>query len=125
MMKAELEQVYKRMDKIEEEAIRRQHQNTPIRPSPRRVQPGAQGYDVEDEEELQELNEPLMNQVRFGRGYGNREARVDRPRQDDNLGSIKVKIPPFQYRNNPEAYLEWEKRMKMVFDCHNYFEIKK
>jgi hypothetical protein len=25
----------------------------------------------------------------------------------------------------PEAYLEWETKMEMVFDCHNYSEIKK
>ncbi|KAI3453490.1 hypothetical protein Pfo_010153 [Paulownia fortunei] len=28
-------------------------------------------------------------------------------------------------RNDPEAYLEWEKKMEMVFECHNYSENKK
>ncbi|KAL5540966.1 hypothetical protein UlMin_044258 [Ulmus minor] len=28
-------------------------------------------------------------------------------------------------KNDPEAYLEWETKMEMVFDCHNYSEIKK
>ncbi|KAL5554487.1 hypothetical protein UlMin_041888 [Ulmus minor] len=27
-------------------------------------------------------------------------------------------------QNNPEAYLEWEKRMELVFEFHNYSEIK-
>ncbi|KAL5547343.1 hypothetical protein UlMin_007030 [Ulmus minor] len=36
-----------------------------------------------------------------------------------------MKIPSFQGKNNPEAYLEWEKRMELVFECHNYSEMKK
>ena len=97
--------------------------SAPIRQPPRREQP--QRGEFEDEEELEDLDEPPMNQGRFGHGYGNREVRMGRPRRDDDLGSIKVKIPTFQGRNDPEAYLEWEKRMEMVFDCHNYSEIKK
>ena len=44
---------------------------------------------------------------------------------DRNIGSIKMKIPPFQGRNDPEAYLEWEKKMEMIFDCHRYSDEKK
>ncbi|KAI9173861.1 hypothetical protein LWI28_007727 [Acer negundo] len=72
-----------------------------------------------------------------GRGarFGNREDRYgnigdrygDRygERVDNNLGSIKVKIPTFQGKTDPEAYLEWEKRIELVFDCHDYSELKK
>ena len=68
-----------------------------------------------------------------GRGarYGNREDRYgnrgDRygERVDNNLSSIKVKIPTFQGKTDPEAYLEWEKRIELVFDCHDYSELKK
>ena len=35
------------------------------------------------------------------------------------------KIPPFQGKTGPEAYLEWEKRVELVFDCDNYSEEKK
>jgi hypothetical protein len=45
--------------------------------------------------------------------------------EDNNLGGIKIKIPSFQGRSDPEAYLEWEKKMEFVFDCHNYSEKKK
>ena len=34
-------------------------------------------------------------------------------------------IPPFKGRSGPEAYLEWEKKMELIFDCHNYSEDKK
>ena len=50
--------------------------------------------------------------------------RVDN-REDSSLGSIKMKIPSFQGKNDPEAYLEWEKNMKRIFYCHNYSELKK
>ena len=36
-----------------------------------------------------------------------------------------MKIPSFQVRNDPKAYLEWEKKVEMVFDCHHYSEEKK
>ncbi|KAH9657952.1 hypothetical protein KPL70_023288 [Citrus sinensis] len=54
-------------------------------------------------------------------GRDDRRAR----RIDRDLGSIKLKIPSFQGKNDPEAYLEWEKKVELVFDCHNYFEEKK
>ena len=28
-------------------------------------------------------------------------------------------------KSDPEAYLEWEEKMEMIFDCHNYLEGKK
>ena len=44
---------------------------------------------------------------------------------DKNLGNIKMKIPSFQGKNNPKAYLEWEKKVELIFECHNYSEEKK
>jgi hypothetical protein len=34
--------------------------------------------------------------------------REARNREDNNLGGIKMKIPSFQGRSDPEAYLEWD-----------------
>ncbi|KAL4379010.1 hypothetical protein GQ457_02G028180 [Hibiscus cannabinus] len=34
-------------------------------------------------------------------------------------------IPPFQGTTDSEAYLEWEKKVELVFECHNYSENKK
>ena len=36
-----------------------------------------------------------------------------------------MKIPTFQRKNDPELYLEWERKVEHVFDCHNYSEEKK
>ena len=54
-------------------------------------------------------------------GRDTRRAR----RIDRDLGSIKLKIHSFQGKNDPEAYLEWGKKVELVFDCHNYSEEKK
>ena len=58
------------------------------------------------------------------RRYGGR-LRDARNREDNNLGNIKMKIPSFQGKNDPEAYLEWERKVELVFDCHDYSENKK
>jgi hypothetical protein len=36
-----------------------------------------------------------------------------------------MKIPSFQGRTDPKTYLEWEKKIELIFDCHNYSEEKK
>ena len=36
-----------------------------------------------------------------------------------------MKILSFQGKNDPWVYLEWERKVKMVFYCHNYSENKK
>jgi len=60
---------------------------------------------------------------RRGRGHG--RDLMGRDGVDMNLGSIKMKIPSFQGRTELEAYLEWEKKIELIFDCHNYSEEKK
>jgi hypothetical protein len=42
-----------------------------------------------------------------------------------DLDAIKLKIPSFQGKNDPEAFLEWEKRVDWIFYFHNYSEAKK
>jgi hypothetical protein len=120
MLRAELEPIHERLGKVEAETPMGQQDN------PNRQQGGRVPWrNVEEEAELEEFDEPYLNRGRFERGYGNREARMGRPRRDNDLGNIKIKISYFQGKNDPEAYLEWETKMEMVFDCHNYSEIKK
>ena len=79
--------------------------------------------DHEDEFEDEEDQVSLNNDGRFvprgercGRGF-----RRD-PRWQDgtgrNLGNIKMRIPSFQGKNDPKAYLEWEKKVELIFECH-------
>lgn len=44
---------------------------------------------------------------------------------DDNISNIKVAIPSFQGRSDPDAYLTWESKVEHVFECYNYSEQKK
>uniref|UniRef100_A0A2N9FHY6 Reverse transcriptase n=1 Tax=Fagus sylvatica TaxID=28930 RepID=A0A2N9FHY6_FAGSY len=80
--------------------------------------------DGEDEEDLaSEVGSGRHR--RFRRERGHERNRGGRDGLDRNLGSIKMKIPSFQGRTDPEVYLEWEKKIDLVFDCHNYSEEKK
>ena len=71
-----------------------------------------EGFDEDDDRD--------PSQRRYSGWFG--EARK---REDNNLGSIKMKIPSFQGKIDPKAYLEWEKKMELIFDCHNYSKLKK
>ena len=46
------------------------------------------------------------------------------PRQN-RIDGIKLNIPPFKGKNDPEAYLEWEMKIEHVFSCNNYEEDQK
>ncbi|KAH9649251.1 hypothetical protein KPL70_025912 [Citrus sinensis] len=47
----------------------------------------------------------------------NTRARDEYDEGEDSVGSYR--------RDGQEAYLEWEKKMEFIFDCHNYSEAKK
>jgi hypothetical protein len=53
------------------------------------------------------------------RGMGNYEE------MDRVLNTIKLRISNFQGKNDPEAYLEWEKKVDWIFYCHSYSKQKK
>ena len=89
----------------------------PIAPNVR----GNQGRVVMGEEDGDDIDDFDDQATVDMRGRDNRRAR----RIDHDLGSIKLKIPSFQGKNDPEAYLKWEKKVELVFDCHNYSEEKK
>jgi hypothetical protein len=59
------------------------------------------------------------------RDFGHRGDFDDLGDIDRNLGSIKLKIPAFKGKTDLEAYLDWEKKVEMIFDIHRYSEEKK
>jgi hypothetical protein len=63
---------------------------------------------------------PRRNGVGQRRNQGGEAAR-----EDDGLGRMKLTIPEFSGRSDPEKYLEWEMRVNQIFDGHNYSEEKK
>ncbi|XP_056855037.1 uncharacterized protein LOC130504448 [Raphanus sativus] len=57
------------------------------------------------------------------RSIGTRRRRRDqeeRPKTSDPLGGLKLKIPEFKGTADPEEYLEWEKKIELVFNCRDY-----
>ena len=119
MFRAELEQFHERVEQSFE--------NTRNPPTARRwerlprrgARVDEEEYDGGDFEDENGYGSSVSN-----RRYGGRH-REDRNREDNNLGNIKMKIPSFQGKNDSEAYLEWERNVELVFDCHNYSENKK
>uniref|UniRef100_A0A2N9IDE6 Retrotransposon gag domain-containing protein n=1 Tax=Fagus sylvatica TaxID=28930 RepID=A0A2N9IDE6_FAGSY len=99
--------------------VRRQARRAPVDDSD-----GDHEDEFEGEEDQASLNGRFVPRgERRGRGF-----RTDlrwRDGTDGNLGNIKMKIPSFQGKNDPEAYLEWEKKVELIFECHNYSEEKK
>jgi hypothetical protein len=82
------------------------------------------GDDDDEEDIASEVGMGGVDRPRGGRrGRGHRRNLMGR--DDRNLGSIKMKIPSFQGRTDHEAYLEWEKKIELIFYCHNYSEEKK
>ncbi|KAL4599034.1 hypothetical protein ACB092_11G097600 [Castanea dentata] len=101
-------------------------------PNARRQERHSRMNDSDDhhEHEFEDEEDSLNNEGRFV-PRGERRDRGFRkdPRWQDgidrNLGNIKMKILTFQGKNDPEAYLEWEKKVELIFECHNYSEEKK
>ena len=45
--------------------------------------------------------------------------------KDNDLAGIKMRIPEFQGKPDPEAYMEWEEKVDRIFEIHEYSERKK
>ena len=73
----------------------------------------------ENNEELYERIERLENRERHeeerrgGNGGGPRPNRIE---------GVKLNIPSFKGKSDPEAYLEWELKIEHIFSCNTYEE---
>ena len=105
--------------RAEREQRRNARPRNPAAPRQQRVRPQERWEDVEEDFEEIDYGERGADRRRYEQG------RRDNRREDDNLGSIKSKIPEFKGRNDPEAYLEWEKRIENIFDIYHYSDRKK
>ncbi|XP_060202503.1 uncharacterized protein LOC132630942 [Lycium barbarum] len=96
-----------------------QPQNNP-RPQNRRNMP--HGPIVNQENPIDDFVDDLdVNLDRVGRDRRGQRGRVE----DDNINSIKMKMPTFKGIRDPDLYLDWERKVEAIFDCHNYSEAKK
>jgi hypothetical protein len=46
-------------------------------------------------------------------------------RNDDHVAKLKLNVPPFDGKYNPDAYLTWELEVEQHFACLNYPEDKR
>lgn len=61
-------------------------------------------------------------QAEPSRGYQTRRGREP---EQDGIGKIKVKIPSFEGKCDPDVYMEWETKIEQIWTCHNFAEHKK
>ena len=123
-MEMRFDEINERMDRVESSPQRGQPHRAPTVQRRERHPPR---YEYEDDygDDLDNDDRASNISVRqFRRGNRDRGVRHE-DRIDNNLDNIKMQIPSFQGKNDPEAYLEWETKVEMVFDCHNYSELKK
>ena len=51
--------------------------------------------------------------------------RGDGGPRPNRIEGIKLNVPPFKGKSDPEAYLEWELKIEHVFSCNTYNEEQK
>ncbi|XP_027100922.2 uncharacterized protein [Coffea arabica] len=49
-----------------------------------------------------------------------RAVQNNNKRSDDQIKGIKLKIPSIRGKSDPKAYLEWERKIEMIFECNSY-----
>ncbi|KAH1206050.1 hypothetical protein GmHk_16G046602 [Glycine max] len=68
-----------------------------------------------------------MNQ-NAGRPYGGNKRVNDGPNRmegQNRINGVKLNVPPFKGRSDPNAYLDWEMKIQHVFSCNDYTEEQK
>ena len=95
------------------------------RPRQSRSPSRSQGHSDDDVSDLSDARAGQQHQPRRGlevlhgaaqrRNHGREAAR-----EDDGIGRIKITVPEFSGRSDPEKYLEWEMCVNQIFDNHNY-----
>jgi len=82
-------------------------------------------------EEIYKWIEGLEHQMNpnVGRPYGgNRRVVHNGPNWiegQDRIEGVKLNVPPFKGRSDPDAYLDWEIKIQHAFSCNDYPEEQK
>lgn len=61
----------------------------------------------------------------FRRDRANERRPRGEDRVDANINSIMLKVPPFDGKDDLDAYFVWEQKIESIFLLHNYSEEKK
>ncbi|XP_056850830.1 uncharacterized protein LOC130500129 [Raphanus sativus] len=116
-----LEAIHLRLDELQGRPA--QSQTRTRRDRPRRH--SRSDLEIRDEsyDDDQSINRPRRAPRQQNQGDVNPFGRNERT--DNGLGGLKLKIPSFDGKNDPDAFLEWERKIELVFDCQNFSDIKK
>jgi hypothetical protein len=91
-------------------------------------EPTADYYGADDYADKNEVSDEVL-QPPLGRPHANHPhaRRHQRPLvcDDDHIAKLKLNIPPFERRYNPDAYLSWELEVEQHFACLAYPEDKR
>ena len=120
LMNAGLEQIHQRLDEIQGSQLTRSRTR---RDHPRRNNRPGQEIGEEEIHDDRSIKRPRRGPQNRDQGDVNLFARTERT--DEGLGRMKLKIPTFDGKNDPDAFLEWGIKIELVFDCQNFSELKK
>ena len=86
--------------------------------------------DVQDDFEPYEHFEGFQEEEDQWERQSRRHEQGPRPRrprepEQDGVGKVKVTIPPFEGKCDPDTYLEWETKIEHIWSCHNFTDYKK
>ena len=85
---------------------------------------------------LDRNNEEVFGRLEFLENQANQNARRniggnrgnnggnDGPRQN-RVEGVKLNVPPFKGRSDPDAYLDWEMKTEHLFACNDYTDAQK
>ena len=51
-----------------------------------------------------------------------RRTKVNFKSKREPIKGVKMQVPPFTGKTDPNAYLEWEKKVELMFNCNDYTE---
>lgn len=119
-MQQQFERMFRVMEGVNERLERHDGILNQLQGVPRqRRQPPIEQEEYDGEDDLEDDQITLV-------GHPRRQARRGRMEDvDRNLGSIKMKIPSFQGRNDPNVYLEWERKVDLIFLMSQLFRGEK
>ena len=119
MLNASLDQIHQRLEELQ--ASQTHPRTRARRDRPRRK--NRSDDEIQEEDEARSAYRPKRGPRTRDPGDVNPFARTGRT--DDSLNGLKLKIPPFDGKNDPDAFLEWERKIEHVFDCQNFSELRK
>ncbi|WZY99598.1 hypothetical protein YC2023_071927 [Brassica napus] len=100
----------------------RRYRPTPIRQEHAGPQETDNYYSRHRTEHNQTERSSSSSEVSRGRSRREHDGRWSRK---DKLSGLKLKIPSFHGKVDPDAYLEWEKKIELVFNCQHYSNAKR